>query len=160
MNKIFTILLAEDDEADLFQMRRGLQRAGIFSPVMNVQNGKEAVAYLKGEAPYTDRKLYPFPDILLLDLKMPVMDGFEVLIWVRSNPEMNLLPIIVLSSSDLQRDVDRAYGLGANAYLVKTADTIELGKMLQNLFNFWQGSAHLPAKSGQKLKTIQTDIQP
>jgi CheY-like chemotaxis protein len=100
-----------------------------------VRDGEEAVAYLKGEGRYFDREEYPVPDLLLLDLKMPRMDGFEVLRWIRQQPGLSPLRVVMLTSSEDIRDVNVAYRLGANSFMVKPMDfenVVELGKVLRD----------------------------
>lgn len=113
------ILLAEDDPNDVFFMQRALTKAGINSPLQVVRNGQEALEYLGGLGKFNDRGKFPVPSLLLLDLKMPFVDGFEVLTWVRLQPALKQLPVIVLTSSAEDRDRQRAAELGANAYFVK-----------------------------------------
>src|SRR5512132_2547028 len=103
------ILIAEDDENDVFLIKRALHQAQFDNPLQVVQNGEEAIAYLKGSAPYEDRDKHPMPALLLLDLKMPRKNGFEVLSWVRQHPEYNSLAIVVLTSSQESADDNRAY---------------------------------------------------
>lgn len=127
------ILIAEDDENDVFLIKRAFSQAQFDNPLQVVQNGEEAIAYLKGDPPFQDREKYPTPALLLLDLKMPRKDGFDVLTWVREHPEFNSLSIVVLTSSQESRDVNRAYALGASSYLVKPANFISLVDMMNRL---------------------------
>lgn len=113
------ILLVEDDEDDRFFMQLALQRAAIVDPLQVVNNGREAIAYLSGDAAYADRAKFPLPTVIFLDLKMPYLGGFEVLEWIRSRPQFAAIAIIVLTSSAEERDHKRAYQLGARSYLLK-----------------------------------------
>src|SRR2546422_10918571 len=88
------ILVAEDDADDLFLLRRASRKAGLLHRVMYVADGVMAVGYLSGSPPFDDRVRYPFPDLLLLDLKMPKMNGLEVLAWLKERPDMNVLPVV------------------------------------------------------------------
>src|SRR4051812_19668406 len=101
------ILLAEDNEDDLLVIRKAFQRSNLLNPVHIVRDGEEAVAYLEGKGKYASRDEYPLPDLLLLDLKMPKVDGFEVLAWVRQHPTLRALCIVVLTTSTDMRDVNR-----------------------------------------------------
>src|SRR5438034_1265664 len=101
------ILLAEDDPNDVLLIQRAFQKAGLPYVVKVVPDGGDAIEYLSGRAEYSDREKFPLPFLLLLDLKMPGTDGFEVLQWVRSDPDLKRLLVVVLTSSDLQEDVDR-----------------------------------------------------
>lgn len=112
------VLLAEDNEDDLFLSTRALAKAGI-SPVRHVEDGRQAMDYLAGRGPYSDRASFPLPDILLLDLKMPLYTGHEVLEWVREQPALRDLPVYVLTSSDEPRDRHRVQAAGAAGYFVK-----------------------------------------
>src|SRR5258706_80802 len=116
------ILIAEDLEDDIVLIRRALQRADVQNPVQIVRNGDQVIAYLSGEGKFANREEYPLPSLLLLDLKMPRMDGFEVLRWIRKQPGLRALRVIVLTSSEDIRDVNEAYELGANSFLVKPMD--------------------------------------
>jgi len=116
------ILLAEDRPDDVLLIRRAFESGRIFNPLFVVNDGEEAIAYLKGEGVYHNRDEYPLPDLMLLDLKMPRLDGFEVLRWIRQQPSFSRLLVIVLTSSDQLRDVNLAYQLGANSFLVKPQD--------------------------------------
>src|SRR6266850_4379035 len=113
------ILLAEDREDDIVLVRRAFAKAYVLNPLQIVRDGEELVAYLKGEGKYANRAEYPLPDLLLLDLKMPRMDGFQVLEWIRQQPGLSNLRVVVLTSSENMRDVNRAYQLGANSFMVK-----------------------------------------
>jgi CheY-like chemotaxis protein len=129
------ILLAEDREDDILLIRRAFRKGGIDNPLQVVRDGDEAVAYLKGDGRYFNREEYPLPDLLLLDLKMPRMDGFEVLRWIRQQPGLSALRVVVLTSSEDIRDVNVAYRLGANSFMVKPMDfdnVVELGKVLRD----------------------------
>ena len=122
MRECPVILVAEDDEDYVILIRQVFAKAHIPNPIQVVWNGEEAISYLKGEGKYSNRDEYPLPDIFLLDLKMPRVNGFEVLKWVRAQPELAALRILVLTSSDQIRDVNEAYQLGANSFLVKPMD--------------------------------------
>ena len=129
------ILLAEDREDDILLIRRAFKQGGITNPLHVVRDGEEVVAYLKGKGRYVDREEYPVPDLLLLDLKMPRMDGFEVLRWIRQQPGLSPLRVVMLTSSEDIRDVNVAYRLGANSFMVKPMDfenVVELGKVLRD----------------------------
>ena len=127
------ILIAEDDDNDVFLIRRALHQAQFENPLQVVSAGDQAIAYLKGDEPFQDREKYPIPALLLLDLKMPRKNGFEVLAWVRQHSEFNSLAIVVLTSSQESTDINRAYALGANSYLVKPANFLSLVDMINRL---------------------------
>ena len=132
----FTILVAEDDEADRFFINRAFTKAGIKHLVF-VEDGQEAIDYLGGEADYSDRAAYPLPDLMLLDLKMPRLNGFDVLEWLRKQPGLRRLLVTILTSSDQATDIDRAYDLGANSYLLKPHGSHELTDLVNRLQRYW-----------------------
>ena len=93
--------------------------------------------YLAGEGQYSNRAEYPLPDLILLDLKMPKVDGFDVLLWIRRQPGFGSIPVVVLTSSDAIRDVNRAYALGANSFMVKPLDFENLMELTRFLTSYW-----------------------
>jgi CheY-like chemotaxis protein len=131
------ILLAEDDENDIFLMGRAFDRAGIPNPLSVVRNGQEAIDYLSGTGGYADRSKCPLPHLMLLDLKMPWMDGFDVLKWLRTHPEFDTLPVVVLTSSKLQADVDKSRQLGVYDYRVKPQSFEDLVRLLDDVRKCW-----------------------
>jgi CheY-like chemotaxis protein len=131
------ILLAEDDPNDVLLIQRAFQRNQVANPVQVVRDGEEALAYLSGQAPFADRERHPLPVLMLMDLKMPRKSGLELLEWVRQQPGLKRLPIIVLTSSNQSPDINRAYELGANSYLVKPAGFDSLLDLVKNLDMYW-----------------------
>jgi len=142
-----TILLAEDGEDDAFLMRRAFEKAHLANPLNVVRDGREAIAYLSGQGIYADRSRYPFPCLLLLDLKMPKVSGFEVLTWIRNQPELKRLPVVVLTSSTEVPDISKAYDLGANSYLVKPGTFEDLMHMVEKLGGYWLITNEKPSVS-------------
>ncbi len=132
-----TILLADDDPNDVYVVRAAFKRAGYEFPFQVVRSGQEAIAYLKGTGKYRNRKQFPVPALMLLDIKMPAVDGFEVLQWVRSRPEWRGLPIIVLTNSYYGPDINRAYDLGANSFLTKPGDLYAYVGAVRQVAHFW-----------------------
>jgi CheY-like chemotaxis protein len=133
MSKLVPILIAEDSEDDALLLRQAFLQAGVPNPLHIVNNGEEAIKYLKGQGPYADRAKYQWPGLLLLDLKMPTVDGFEVLAWLQKRRRPRNLDVIVLTSSNLDVDVLRALELGADAYLTKPHDFNILVGMIRGL---------------------------
>jgi len=121
MNKAATILLAEDNADDVVLMKLAFKKAGLTNPVHVVSNGSEAIEYLKGalEAKSTGCAI---PLLISLDLAMPICNGFEVLAWIKKKPELECVPVLILSQSERARDINRAINLGANKYVVKPAN--------------------------------------
>jgi CheY-like chemotaxis protein len=138
------ILLVEDSEDDIVLMKKAFESAGITNPLFVVRNGEEAVFYLCGEGKYSNRAEYPVPDLVLLDLKMPIMDGFEFLEWLRRQPSICTLRVIVLSSSDAIQDINRAYQLGANSFLLKPGDFENFTEISQLLHKYWLYTDKVP----------------
>ena len=138
------ILLAEDEEDYILLIRDAFRRAGIRNPLYVVWNGEEMIHYLMGQGKYANRAEYPLPDLLLLDLKMPRVNGFEVLEWVRNQPGLARLRILVLTSSNEMRDVNKAYQLGANSFMVKPIEFEDLTELCRFIKNFWLEASSNP----------------
>src|SRR5438132_13488979 len=119
MDAKYTILLVEDDSNDILQVQRAFSKAHLLNPIQLAEDGDKAVAYLSGEGPYHNRKTYPLPWMIFMDLNIPRRSGLEVLEWVRARPEFNRILVVVLTGSTESSDLDRALGLGANSYLNK-----------------------------------------
>ncbi|MGA9853190.1 MAG: response regulator [Gammaproteobacteria bacterium] len=132
-----TILLAEDDQNDVMLVKRAFSKSRIINPIACVGNGEEAVAYLRGDGKYADRQQHPLPFMLLLDLKLPRLSGHEVLQWLRGQPLLKRLPVVVLTSSRQPADINLAYELGANSYLVKPVVFEEFSALMQQLRVYW-----------------------
>ena len=131
-----TILVVDDSANDVDLLKRAFKGVGIRNPTQVVYSAEDAICYLVGEGRFKDRKIYAFPVLVLLDLKMPGTDGFEVLRWVRGRESMKHL-IIVLTNSDLIEDIRRAYLLGANSFLTKPLPVDELNEMVRSFHNYW-----------------------
>src|SRR5438045_4400755 len=137
------ILVADDSEEDIFILQRAFIKAGIDVRISSVKDGQEAVDYLAGEGEFKDRTAHPLPRLMLLDLKMPKMDGFDVLRWLEKHPKLKRLPVTVLTSSDEDKDVDRAYDLGANSYVVKPGSLVGYVGLVEKLGDYWM-AIHRP----------------
>ncbi len=138
------ILIAEDREDDVVLMRRAFEKANVVNPLHFVRDGEEAIAYLRGEPPYANRDEFPLPDLLLLDLKMPKIDGFEVLEWMRDQPGLKALRVVVLTSSEEMGDVNRAYSLGANSFLVKPVQFHDFVDLTRTINGHWLWMSRAP----------------
>ena len=132
-----TILLVEDNPDDVLLIRRAFQKAGIGNPVVALDHGDDAVAYLDGTGTYSDRHRYPLPALMLLDLKLPRRSGLEVLAWVRQHEGLKRLPVVVLTSSRDEGDINKAYDLGANSYLVKPVAFDDLLRLVRSVEGYW-----------------------
>ncbi|MFI5232606.1 MAG: response regulator [Gemmatimonadales bacterium] len=131
------ILLVEDDENDVMLLQRAFRRAAIVNPLQVVRHGDDAVAYLEGTGEFADRQQHPLPVLMLLDLKLPRRTGLEVLQWVKERAGVKKIPIIVLTSSKNDDDVNRAYELGANSYVVKPVSFETLLELVKSLELYW-----------------------
>jgi CheY-like chemotaxis protein len=131
------ILLADDDPNDILLVQRAFQKLNLANPLQVVRDGEEAVDYLSGHLQYADRDRFPLPVLLLLDLKMPRKSGFEVLQWLRQQPGLKRLPVVVLTSSNQHPDINEAFDLGANSYLVKPGGFDTLLELVKSLEMYW-----------------------
>lgn len=137
MDRKVDVLLVEDNPADALLVRRAFQKAKLSCEIHLAKNGEEAIAYLSGQAGYVDRGNFPIPALVILDLKLPRKSGFDVLSWVRNQPGLKRLPIVVLTSSREMRDVNRAYDLGTNSYIVKVADPLKMNDLINVIHRYW-----------------------
>jgi CheY-like chemotaxis protein len=131
------ILLVEDDENDVLLIQRAFKRAAFVNPLQVVRHGDDAVAYLGGTGSFADRQQYPYPVFVLLDLKLPRRSGLEVLEWVKERAGLKRIPIVVLTSSKHDDDINRAYELGANSYIVKPVAFDTLLDLVKSLELYW-----------------------
>jgi len=145
MTRSVTILLVEDEPNDAVLVQIALQKIipGVALPV--VSDGIQAVEYLKGSGPYADRSAYPFPDVVLLDLNLPLLDGFEVLRWIRQQPELKLLPVIGLTGSLRNEDTKLACEAGANVCVLKSQGFRRLAELVMQV-----GGANLTSSNMEK----------
>ncbi|HUK01388.1 MAG TPA: response regulator [Steroidobacteraceae bacterium] len=132
-----TILLVEDntDDAELFA--RSFHRTYANVSLPTVSDGEAARDYLAGNGPYADRSKFPLPNIVLLDVKLPRLSGFELLSWIRQHPQLRRLLVVMLTSSRESVDVRRAYDLGANSYLVKPIALADMQQLASALGLYW-----------------------
>jgi CheY-like chemotaxis protein len=133
-NNGHAILLVEDDHNDVLLIKRAFQKVNIANPIIVVNDGEQAISYLAGREPYVERAL---PMLVLLDLKLPRKSGHEVLEWLRQQSTLRRLPVVVLTASSESSDVNRAYDLGANSYLVKPVTFDSLVQMVKTLNLYW-----------------------
>ena len=140
------ILHVEDDQKDALIVRQVLQRAGLACQLQVVRDGPMAIEYLSGGGAYADRQKYPLPYLVLLDLGLPQRGGLEVLQWIRQHPSLKKPVVLVLSSSALAEDVDRACELGANSYMMKPSGLPKTREMAQLVEGWWLRYHHLASK--------------
>lgn len=137
MMKTNLILIVEDDGNDVLLIKRAFKKAQTMNPLEVVTDGEEAINYLKGEGKYNDRIQYPIPILILLDLKLPLKSGFEVLEWLKKQEGLKRIPVVILTSSSESRDINQAYDLGANTYLVKPVYFEDLIEMFKTIDIYW-----------------------
>lgn len=130
-------LYAEDNPYDAELMQRTFVKAGMDRELQIVPDGVEAVNYLTGSGKYGDRGQFPMPLMLLTDLKMPRKTGFQLIHWVRAHPEFKRMPVVVLTVSREDPDIQKAYKLGANSFLIKPPTLQKISALIQNLNSFW-----------------------
>ena len=131
------LLLVEDNEDDVFLMKRALKSARVVNPLLVVEDGQEALDYLGGAGKFADRDRYPLPAVVFLDLKLPFISGHDVLAWIRRQKEFESMVVIVLTSSNEASDLSRCYALGANSYLVKPPTPEQLDDLAKAFKWYW-----------------------
>ena len=138
------ILYAEDDENDVFLMQRAFKQVNISNPLLILPDGNRTSDYLLGRGQYSDRRAYPLPHLILLDLKLPGISGLDILKLVRTTPSTSTTPVVILTSSIEDQDIHRTYSQGANAYLAKPTNPDRLLNMVQSIRDFWILQNHAP----------------
>jgi CheY-like chemotaxis protein len=131
------VLCAEDEESDAFFLRNAFAKEKIENPVVIVRDGREAVDYLGGTPPYDDRQLNPLPALVILDLKMPRLSGFDVLEWLKTRTDLAHIPVVILSSSMAEADMRKARQLGAKEFIVKPINVTEYSGIVRSLHALW-----------------------
>ena len=131
------ILAVDDDQNDLLFLKAAFKFIGAPADLHTVNGGTDAVAYLNGDGAFADRERHPYPDFMIVDLKMPGIDGFNVLEFLRKKPDSAVIRAVVLSGSQDSDDIQKAYWLGASGYLVKPSSPIDLRKIVKTLHDFW-----------------------
>ena len=147
MSAIRTILLAEDSLADAEMAVDALREANLANPIVHVEDGVEAMEYLHRKGRFADRSDED-PAVLLLDIKMPRMDGLEVLQQIRGHEKLKTLPVVILSSSREESDLVRSWNLGVNAYVVKPVDIDQFFAAVKTLGKFWAVINETPVGEG------------
>jgi CheY-like chemotaxis protein len=131
-----TILHVDDDANDVFFLQHAMKRVGVANPVQVVHDGQQAIDYLRGSDKFADREKFPYPCLMLMDLKLPYVMGLDILRWVRTQPRTSMM-VIVLTASAEDADIAEAYCLGANAFLTKPSEASELEDMVKAINAFW-----------------------
>ena len=131
------ILIAEDNDDDGYLIQQALKRVGLSHPTYVCGDGQETMDYLQGAGVYADRQRYPMPRMLIMDLRMPIVSGSDVLRWIKEHPKCAVIPTVILTSSENPMDIQQSDELGANAYLVKPPNIRALEEKLRRLDSFW-----------------------
>ena len=133
----YTLLIVDDDEDQRFFYKQSFEKLGTKYKVQLVDSGHQALAYLKGEGKFADRNQFEFPSYILTDLNMKPGDGFAVLEFLKNNPALSVIPVVMLSSSEDHDDIRQAYLLGASSYFVKPSDVADLKRLLKKIHDYW-----------------------
>jgi CheY-like chemotaxis protein len=138
------ILLVEDNSDDVMLVHAALKRVKMDHTLMIVADGQQAMAYLQGDGLYADRGKFPFPSLMLLDLLLPKIDGFQVLQWIRAHPQLRRLPVTVFTGSQHPGHLARAYEMGANSFVLKPFSFADFCETVNHIADFWLGRCRLP----------------
>jgi two-component system response regulator len=152
------ILQVEDDENDVFLLQHAMKKAGVANPIQVATDGQQAIDYLKGAGKFADRESFPLPCLVLLDLKLPYVMGLDVLEWIRQQPGMRLI-VILLTASAEDADIATAYRLGANAFLTKPSTASKFVDMAKAIKDFWLTHNTLPQESPVASGAFWTDAR-
>ncbi|MCF6241076.1 MAG: response regulator [Bacteroidales bacterium] len=141
------VLLVEDNPADQQLTIRAFKKGRVNINLQIANDGVEAMEYLTGEGKYADRKSYPLPDLILLDINMPRMDGKQVLREIKTDHHLKIIPVIMLTTSDQEKDITDSYNLGVNAYISKPVRINDFMDVVQKLEDFWFSLNKVPPKN-------------
>jgi CheY-like chemotaxis protein len=131
------VLYAEDEVNDIYFLKLAFENVGLPCALNSVPDGEQALEYLSGIGPFTDRSQYPLPALVLLDINMPKQTGLQVLEWIRRQPQFKSLPVVILTSSLREEDMEKARELGADDYLLKPSDPLKLVNVVKSLHERW-----------------------
>jgi CheY-like chemotaxis protein len=147
-------LIVDDDENDLLLIERAFRDVRVTDSILTVRSGTQAIDYLKAAPPYADRQSFPYPTFIIVDLKMPGLDGFSVLHYLKENPKWAIIPTVVFTSSGDFDDIKTAYRLGASSYHIKPSSSVDLRNQLKLLHAYWR-TCEVPAvdERGCQLET-------
>lgn len=154
------ILHVEDNEDDQFFLKRAFAAAGIQNTVHFVDDGQKAIDYLSGKEPYSDRQQYATPCVVILDLKMPKVHGLEVLRWIRAHREFKSIVVVILSSSPLRNDVDMAYDIGVNSFIVKPLTADQMTNIARLIKQYWLETNEFPSICEMKESPTKLGVRP
>ncbi|HEV2393804.1 MAG TPA: response regulator [Verrucomicrobiae bacterium] len=138
-----TVLQVDDDPNDVFLLRHAMTKVGVANPIQVASDGQQAINYLQGSGRFADREEFPFPCLVLMDLKLPYVMGLDVLRWIRQQPGM-ALTVLMLTASGSEADIVEAYRLGASGFLTKPSEASKLEEMVKAIKDFWLTHNTLP----------------
>ena len=138
------ILIADDDMEDIILIIEALKETRLKNNIQSVKNGEELLQYLLNKGTYSDKKKYPTPGIVLLDLNMPKKDGYEALKEIKENKHLKNIPVIILSTSNSLEDILRTYRIGANSFITKPANYVGMVEAMNNVQKYWFQTVALP----------------
>ncbi|MFH1259712.1 MAG: response regulator [Elusimicrobiota bacterium] len=144
--RLITILMADDDEDDQLMVKEAFAEARFINDLRFVENGEELTDYLYHKGEYANEADFPRPDLILLDLNMPLKDGREVLKEIKEDPELRRIPVVVLTTSKAEEDIYRTYNLGVNSFVIKPVTFEGLVEVVKTLTKYWFGIVELPLK--------------
>jgi CheY-like chemotaxis protein len=148
MEETMDILMVDDSPNDLLFFGRAASNTHLNIRLQTLTAGRQAIDYLTAKGEYNDRSKYPWPDLIVMDLKMPEVNGFDLLAWRQTSALLSCIPVIVLSGSSEPDDVKRIFELGANKHLVKPAALADWEKVVREVWDFWtEGTAFLKRKA-------------
>lgn len=147
-NGLLPILMVDDDEDDRMMTEKALRKNRVINPILFLTDGEELMDYIKRKGKFTDPASSPRPCFVLLDLNMPRMDGRKALLYLKSDPELKKIPVVVLSTSSAEEDILRSYNLGANSFITKPVTFEGLVATMESLKNYWLEIVELPAGDG------------
>lgn len=142
--KLVPILVADDDVEDCQMIKEALRESRLVNQLHFVHNGEELMQYLNHQGKFSDRNEYPLPGLILLDLNMPKMDGREALIEIKGNPKLRSIPVIVLTTSRAEEDIERVYNVGVNSFITKPIEFNSLVQIMRDLGRYWFEIVELP----------------
>jgi CheY-like chemotaxis protein len=158
--KEFIILIAEDSEDDVVLLRRALEKAEIKNPVQVVPTGEQVIAYMEGKGTYGNRNIYPLPALLILDIKMPKLNGLEVLHWISEHPQFKVVPTIIFTSSNRDHDICKSFELGAHGYFVKPSSLAETENIFRTIRDYWNVSYKPEPALCHKILSAEEGVPP
>jgi CheY-like chemotaxis protein len=145
-DKPITMLLAEDDLDDRYLISEALDESGVENRLFIVENGEDLLDYLKNRGKYADTEKYPRPGLILLDLNMPLLDGREALAEIKRDPDLRRIPIVVLTTSQKEEDIQETYAMGITGFITKPMTFSELVEVMRSVGNYWLQSVTLPSQ--------------